>query len=84
MEHVDTSSVHYFHTKPGVTMSFNLHPTTSTFKTDSVQQPTQFNEQATDDKFVANGPPSYSSLYSYKRTCNLATCNHPNVIKLWL
>ena len=63
MEPIDTSLVHYFHTKPGVTMSFNLHPTTSTFKSDSVQQPT--NEQATDNKFVANaGPPSYSSLYS--------------------
>ena len=62
MKPVDTSLVHYSHTKSGVTMSFNLHPITSTFKPDPVQQPTK--QEAADDKFVANGPPSYSALYS--------------------
>ena len=59
--YVGTSSVgNYSHAKSEVTNSLDLSPITSTFKTDSI--PTK--QQATDDKFVTNGPPSYSSLYS--------------------
>ena len=61
MEPVGTSSVNnYSHAKPKVTNSFDLSPTTSTFKTDSIPA----KQQAADDNFVTNGPPSYSSLYS--------------------
>ena len=61
MEPINTSSVHYSHTKSEETKSFDLYPAAFTFKSDSAL-PTK--QEAADNKCVTNGPPSYSSLYS--------------------
>ena len=59
------------HAKPVVINSFDLYPTTSTFKFHSAPMEQQAagdaefitNGPPGDTKFVTNGPPSYSSLY---------------------
>ena len=59
MDSVGASSTVNAYTKSEVTTSFDLYPTTSTFKPD----PESAVSQQADDKLVMNGPPPYSTLY---------------------
>ena len=59
MDTLGASSTVNSNTKSAVTASFDLYPTTSTFKPDQVSTVAQ----KADDKPGMNGPPPYSSLY---------------------